>query len=178
MSAIVKTITPFIEKEMLLQALDCVGCRYTLNHDQIITERKDYYGQQKFVWYKGRYSFQHDSSAELSEFNRRWGSYPEGWKNNWKAYQSVNSFLQAVEKEYNRIYSEKLAELERIRLEKIAEQERIRLEQEMKRIEQERLAYIEQQKQSIIQKAKEQGYSVQEKKVKNKVKLILRRNTY
>ena len=50
--------------------------------------------------------------------------------------------------------------------------------QEKKRIEKERLAYIEKQKQLIIQKAQAEGYSVQERKVNNKIKLILRRNTY
>jgi len=166
MSAIVKTITPFINKEMLLQALECVGCAYKLPDNQTISLGNNY-RSQKFVWNKGRYFLQHAGNYQLVE----WGTYT-------KKYKPVSSFLQSVEKEYNRIYSEKLAELERIRLEEIAEQERIRLEEEMKRIEQERLAYIEKQKQTIIQKAREQGYSVQEKKVKNKVKLILRRNTY
>jgi len=164
MSAVVKTITPFINKEMLLQALDCVGCKYTVSGNTIVTERTDYRGNQKFILTNGKFLFQHDSDQFLwSTFN----------KNN-----SVISFLEAVEKEYNRIYAEKLAELERIRQEQLAEQERIRLEEEMKRIEQERIAYIEKQKQTIIQKAKEQGYSVQEKKVNNKIKLILHRNTY
>lgn len=170
MSAVVKTITPFIIKEILLQALDCLGVEYTLEGNNIVTERVDFYGNQKFVLINGRYQFQHDSSA--NRINYPWR------KLNFKDFKTVSSFLKAVEKEYNRIYAEKLAELERIRQEQLAEQERIRLEEEMKRIEQERIAYVEKQKQTIIQKAKEQGYSVQEKKVNNKIKLILRRNTY
>jgi hypothetical protein len=162
MSAVVKTITPFINKEMLLHALDCVNCKYTVSGNTIITERIDYRGNQKFILDNGKFTFQHDSDM--------WRTFN---KNN-----SVSSFLEAVEKEYNRIYAEKLAELELIRQEQLAEQERIRLEEEMKRIEQERIAYVEKQKQAIIQKAKEQGYSVQEKKINNKIKLILRRNTY
>ncbi|MCC5945689.1 MAG: hypothetical protein JJT94_12200 [Bernardetiaceae bacterium] len=170
MSAVVKTTTPFINKEMLLQALDCLDFKYTIKGNEIVTERVDYYGNQKFVLTNGRYQFLHDSSANRTV-------YP--WRNlNIKEFKTVSNFLVAVEKEYNRIYAEKLAELERIRQEQLAEQERIRLEEEMKRIEQERIAYVEKQKQAIIQKAKEQGYSIQEKKVNNKVKLVLTRNTY
>ncbi len=166
MSAVVKTITPFINKEMLLQALDCAGCKYTINGNNIITERRDHSGNQTFILINGRYQIQHYNHE--SYFN----SFSD------KQRKPLNQFLQDVEKEYNRIYAEKLAELERIRQDQLAEQERIRLEEEMKRIEQERIAYVEKQKQTIIQKAKEQGYSVQEKKVNNKIKLILHRNTY
>ncbi|MBN2890941.1 MAG: hypothetical protein JXL97_03665 [Bacteroidales bacterium] len=176
MSAVVKTITPFINKEMLLQALDCLNFKYTIYVNEIVTERVDFYGNQKFVFLNGRYNFVHDSSSNDGAsymINRYpWGNIDK------QEYKGVSTFLQSVEKEYNRIYAEKLAELERIRQEQLAEQERIRLEEEMKRIEQERIAYVEKQKQTIIQKAKEQGYSVQEKKVNNKIKLILHRNTY
>jgi len=176
MSAVVKTITPFINKEMLKQALDSVSCKYTVSENTIVTERVDFYGNQKFVFLNGRYNLSHDSSSNdgASHMINR---YPWGNIDNQK-YKGVSSFLESVEKEYNRIYAEKIAELERIRQVQLAEQERIRLEEEMKRIEQERIAYIEKQKQTIIQKAKEQGYSVLEKKVNNKIKLILHRNTY
>ena len=164
MSAIIKTITPFIDKELLLKALDCVGCSYTVSGNTITTNRIDYYGNQKFEYKNNRYQFIHEDTP---------------WRNlNIKDYKTVSSFLQAVEKEYNRIYAEKYAELERLRQAALAEQERIRLEEEKKRIEKERLAYIEKQKQLIIQKAQAEGYSVQERKVNNKIKLILRRNTY
>ncbi len=166
MSAVVKTITPFINKEMLMKALDFVGCKYTINGNSIITERIDSSGNQTFILINGRYQIQHYNHESFLQFSEN------------KTRKPLNLFLQDVEREYNRIYAEKLAELERIRQEQLAEQERIRLEEEMKRIEQERIAYVEKQKQTIIQKAKEQGYSVQEKKVNNKIKLILHRNTY
>ncbi len=170
MSAVVKTVTPFINKEILLEALDCLEFKYTIRTNEIITERVDYYGNQKFVFINGRYQFQHDSSA-----NRI--NYP--WRNlNVKNLKTVNDFLQTVEKEYNRIYKEKLAELERIRQEQLAEQERIRLEEEARRIEEERKAFVEQQKKNIIEKAKAKGYSVKEKKVGKKIKLVLVRQTY
>jgi hypothetical protein len=170
MSAVIKTITPFINQAILLQALNGVNCNYKINGHEITTERIDYYGNQKFVFLNGRYQFIHDSSANSASYR---------WRNiNVKNYKTVSSFLKAVEKEYNRIYAEKLAALEKIRLTQLAEQERIRLEEEMKRIEQERIAYVAQQKKAIKQKATEQGYSIQEKVVNNKIKLILRKNTY
>lgn len=159
MSAVVKTITPFINQELLLQALDAVGCKYTIQGNEIITERVDYYGNQKFVFINGRYQFQHDSSA-----NRQF--YP--WRNiNVKELRTVSSFLEAVEAQYHYFYEKKMEELEKQR----REEERIRLENERK-------AFVEKQKQTIIAKAKEKGYTVKEEKVKGKVKLVLVRNTY
>jgi hypothetical protein len=159
MSAIVKTITPFIDKEILLQALDAIGCKYTLIGDEIITERIDYYGNQKFVLVNGRYVFQHDSSANRVV-------YP--WRNlNFKEYNTVRDFLAAVESKYIYLYNKKIEELEKQR----QEEERIRMENERK-------AFVEKQKQNIIAKAKEKGYSVKEENVKGKIKLILVRNTY
>jgi hypothetical protein len=159
MSAVVKTITPFIDKEILLQALDAIGCNYNLQGNDIITERVDYYGNQKFVLIGGRYVLQHDSSANIDQ-------YP--WKNlNFKEYKTVSSFLEAVESKYSFFYNQKLEELEKQR----QEEERIRLENERK-------AFVEKQKESIIAKAKEKGYSVREENVKGKIKLILVRNTY
>lgn len=159
MSAVVKTITPFINKELLLQALDAIGCKYTLQGNEIITERVDHYGHQKFVLINGRYQFQHDSSANREQ-------YP--WRNlNFKEHKTVSSFLEAVEEKYNFFYKKKMEELEKQR----QEEERIRLENERK-------AFVEKQKQTIIAKAKEKGYSVKEENVKGKIKLILVRNTY
>ena len=170
MSAVVKTVTPFIDKECLLKALDNLGIKYTIKQNEIVTERVDYYGNQKFIYQDGRYKFQHDSSANRQNYR---------WRNlNFKKWKTVSSFLEAVEKEYNKFYAEKIAELERLKQEALAEQERIRLEQEQKRIEEERKAFVEKQKQAIIEKAKARGYTVKEKKVGNKIKLVLVRHTY
>ena len=46
------------------------------------------------------------------------------------------------------------------------------------RLEKERQAFVESQRENIIAKAKEKGYSIQEEKVKDKIKLVLVRNTY
>lgn len=159
MSAVVKTITPFINKELLLQALDAIDCKYTLRGNEIITERVDFYGNQKFVLKDGRFLFQHDSSANMEQ-------YP--WRNlNLKEYKTVSSFLKAVEEKYLYFYNLKMEEIEKQR----QEEERIRLENERK-------AFVEKQKERIIAKAKEQGYSVKEENVKGKIKLVLVRNTY
>jgi hypothetical protein len=161
MSAVIKTITPFLNLELLLQALDAIDCKYTVNMqgNEIVTERVDYYGNQNFILISGRYVLQHDSSA-----NRE--LYP--WRNlNVKDYKTVSSFLEAVEINYNFFYNKKMEELEKLS----QEAERIRLENE-------RLAFVEQQRENIISKAKEKGYSIQEEKVNGKIKLILIRNTY
>jgi hypothetical protein len=76
-------------------------------------------------------------------------------------------FIRVVEKQYNSIYQNKLEEFDRLRL-----------EEEKKRLEQERLAFIEKQKSTIIERAKEQGYSIKEENIKGKIKLVLVRNTY
>lgn len=76
-------------------------------------------------------------------------------------------FIRLVEKQYNDIYQKKLEELELKRL-----------EEEKKQLEQERLAFIDKQKTTIIERAKEQGYSIKEENIKGKIKLVLVRNTY
>jgi len=170
MSAVVKTVTPFIDKECLLKALDKLEVKYTIKQNEIVTERVDYYNNQSFIFYNGRYQFQHDSSA-----NRQ--NYP--WRNlNVKEWKTVSDFLQAVETEYNKFYAEKLAEVERKYQQALEKAEKQRLEAEAKRLEAERKAFVEKQKKAIIEKAKAKGYSIKEKKVGNKIKLVLVRHTY
>jgi len=164
MSAVVKTVTPFIDKKCLLKALDKLGVEHTIKQNEIITERVDYQGNQKFIYIGGRYKFQYDSYQAI--------------KKNYKEFSNVKEFLQAVETEYNKFYVEKLAEIERKRQQALAEAERKRLEAEAKRLEAERKAFVEKQKKAIIEKAKAKGYSIKEKKVENKIKLVLVRHTY
>lgn len=158
MSAVVKTVTPFIDKECLLKALDKLEVKYTINGNQIKSQN------QNFIYRNGRYT--------LDVYSHNYQSI------NWNNYKNKNTFLQAVEKEYNQFYAEKLAELERRRQEALAEAERKRLETEARRLEEERKAFVEKQKQTIIEKAKAKGYSVKEKKVGKKIKLVLVRHTY
>jgi hypothetical protein len=154
MSAIVKTVTPFLNKELLLQALENIGCKYTLQGNDILTDRKDYYGYQKFSLVNDRYVFVHDRDVLWSNSNNQ-------------KQKPVSEFLQAVGEEYEKLYQKKLEELERQRL-----------EEEQKRLEQERLAYIENLTTQITQKAKEEGYTIKKEKVQGKIKLVLTKTTY
>lgn len=174
MSSVVKTITPFIDKGILLAALEECGCKYTINGNDILTDRKDYYGLQKFSFQGGRYVFMHDSSAE----NMRFGPhYP--WGNiDLQKYKTVSSFLENIETHYNALYQKRLEEIELARQKAVAAAERKRLEEEKIRLENERKAFVEKQKASIIEKAHAKGYSVKETKVNSKIKLVLVRHTY
>ena len=157
MSAVIETTTPFIDKECLLKALDKLEVKYTIKQDEIITDRVDfYYGNQKFKLQNNHYKFLFYNHSK----------------------HDVHDFLKKTEKEYSIFYEEKLAEIERKRQQALAEAERKRLEEEAKRLEEERKAFIEKQKKAIIEKAKAKGYSVKEKKVGNKIKLVLVRHTY
>lgn len=158
MSAVVKTVTPFIDKECLLKALGKLDIKYSEIANQIKTQN------QIFIFRDGHYI--------LDVYSHNYQTI------SWNNYKNKNTFLQAVEKEYNQIYIEKLAEIERKRQEALVEAERKRLEEEAKRLEEERKAFVEKQKQSIIKKAKAKGYSVEEKKIGKKIKLVLVRHTY
>jgi len=152
MSSIVKTVTPFLNKELLVQALDSVGCGYTINENEIIMSQDK---RQRFIWDKvfGRFKF--------SYYSR---NYRES---DFKELKEIHKFLGPLEQSYNELYRKKIEELERLRL----EEERLRLERE-------RQEYVEKQRAHIIAKAKEKGYSVREEKAKGKIKLVLVRVTY
>ena len=191
MSSLVRTSTPFINKELLLKALDAVGCKYQIVGDDILcTERQDFYGAQKFILKNGRYAFEHEQHAQRYS----WSSI------NMREYKSASSFITAVGIEYNAIYKKQLEELERKRLaaiaeaerlrkEQLAEQERLRLiakaeeerkkaEEEKMRLERERKEFVAKQRDAIIAKAKEQGYDIRETVVDNTIKLVLVQTTY
>jgi len=147
MSAVIKTITPFIDHECLCKALTAVGCGFRIQGNKLITDRQDVrLGFQEFHKDNyGRYVLFAYSQTDRNQAD----------------------FIRLVEKQYNVIYQNKLEEVERLRL-----------EEEKKRLEQERLAFIDKQKTTIIERAKEQGYSIKEEKIKGKIKLVLVRNTY
>lgn len=147
MSAVIKTVTPFIDLECLCKALTKVGCNFDVRGDKIVTNRKDIsLGFQEF---------------RKDEFGR-YSLYAYSYSDKNQAH-----FIGLIEKEYNFIYQDKLEEIERLHL----EEERIRMEKE-------RLEFVEKQRTTIIERAKDQGYSVKEIKVKDKIKLVLTRHTY
>lgn len=157
MSAVVKTITPFLDLELLLQSLEAIGCNYLVQNNEVLTDRIDYRGRQKFVLRNGRYIFENDSHADIFLWK----------KMNLNDQRTVSGFLGALEEKYHFFYNLRMEELEKKR----QDEERIRLENQRK-------AFVESQIENIVSKAKEKGYSVQQEKVKGKVKLVLVRNTY
>lgn len=163
MSAVIKTPTPFVMEEILIQALEAVGAepekvtgnipgnqRNRILPGDILTNRSDYNGRQLFREQNNRWVLMHDSdelstriiSTSLTD----------------KRYKPVAQFLSDLSLAYNLAYGQ--------HLERIAEQERIRLEEERK-------ARVEATKQKAIEKAKAQGYSVKETRKGNQIQLVL-----
>jgi hypothetical protein len=129
MSSRVKTVTPFINKDLLYRALTAIGCRYYVDGNTIITERMDYYGNQRFEWINGRFAYIHESNVGT---NYTW---------RFDVDKSVREFLTRVENEYDAIYRRQQEELQRRRLEAEClrlEAERRQAEAERKRLEAER----------------------------------------
>jgi hypothetical protein len=154
MSSVVKTLTPFLNRELLVAALKEVGCLCTVSGDEIATNRQDYQGRQRFVFADGRFAFVHDSDAI--------------WRGSTGAEnRSVATFLSEVETAYNVLYQRKLVELERLRL-----------EDERRQLERERQAYVEKVKITVRANAKAKGYDIREEAYAGKIKLILVRNVY
>jgi len=153
MSAVVRTHTLFLDKECLLEALDVIGTKYTVQGNMIVTDRVDYYGPEKFIWENDRFLFVHDSTANKEQ------RYP--WnRNNLKEWVSVGSFLRSVDAEYRNAYG--------VKMERIAEEER--------RAEEERIRnMIEGKRSEIIAKAREKGYYIKETKEGNQIQLVLTR---
>jgi hypothetical protein len=148
MSSRVKTVMPFINKEVLCRALTAVGCNYTVSGNTIITNRKDYTGTQQFTLINGRFAFEHEANDRTR--------YPERWK---RIDTEIQAFLAKVEREYDTAY-------------------RRQAEEERRRLEEERRAYVEKQRQTVIANAKSQGYDVREERLENKIKLVCVRTTY
>jgi uncharacterized protein YnzC (UPF0291/DUF896 family) len=149
MSAIVQTLTPFLEEDLLLAALEDLNIGYEIQGSTIITERADYFGKQKFIWEKHKYVFQHDADNTQ--------------RGNTQNSKSTSDFLKDLETAYKFQYTQKIERLETA---------------EKARLEALRLAYIEQQKADIKAKAEEMGYNITEKKIGNKIRLVLTKNTY
>jgi uncharacterized protein YnzC (UPF0291/DUF896 family) len=149
MSAIVQTLTPFLEQDVLLAALEDLNIGYEIQGSNIIIERADYFGKQKFIWENHKYVFRHDADNTQ--------------RGNTQNFKSTNDFLKKLEDIYKLQYAKKM--------EQLAAEEQARLEAL-------RIAYVAQQTTAIKAKAKEMGYDVVEKKVDNKIRLVLVKNTY
>ncbi|MEZ8095527.1 hypothetical protein ACED51_15635 [Photobacterium swingsii] len=168
MSAVIKTTTPFVVKEALLNALSELGYEPTLineqNHQQqrhsgglqvgdILTNRNDYYGRQHFRNINARWVLRHDSS--------QMGGRVVSKEHTNKRYKPVASFLQELEKEYEVQYQKHLKHL---------------VELERQRLEAERKARVEATRQKVIEQARSQGYVVKEKQINGKIQLVCTRS--
>lgn len=164
MSAVIKTVTPFVIEEVLMEALQTVGAepqkvtsneavqRNRLQVGDILTNRSDYNGRQLFRFERDRWVMMHDSDEYAGRTVDRFSE---------KSYIKVSRFLTYVSGAYESAYEK--------HLEKLAEQERICLEEERK-------ARVETTRQKAIAKAKAQGYSVKETtNSKGQIQLVLTR---
>lgn len=167
MSAVIKTSTPFTIELVLINALEVIGAepvRINIinikNYNQyggllegdIVTNRRDYNGQQLFRFNGDIWQLQHDQD----EYSAKVLSSKVT-----KQYQPVNRFLSTLNGAYQDAYL--------VHLEHVAEQER-------QRIEQDRIERVEMTRKQAIAKAKSQGYSVKEKHIKGKIQLVLTRS--
>ncbi len=123
MSAVIQTITPFIDQEILCEALNAVGCGFKIQNNKIITDRMDLR--------IGYQTFEKDSLGRYILLAYSHTDKPQ------------TEFIQQVEKEYKTIYQKKLEELELKRL----EEERLRLEKERQEfVEKQKQAVMERAK--------------------------------
>lgn len=98
MSCLVKTTTPFISQEILLEALEKCGYNYEIKNDKIYIPSLHKYRNTYFKFVNGKYILNYDS-----------------WNND------ISSFLIKVEKSYNNVYEIKLKEeAERLERERLA----------------------------------------------------------
>lgn len=161
MSVVVHSQTPFIHRDILLEALCRIGEDYkVLSDGSVETSRVDYEGNQTFILVNGKYVLRH----ELEE-NTYWG-YPRKNRNS-----STRDFLRILSVAYSECLKEHLDALKREQ----QQQEKERLRIEMERREQERKAFIERQEKNILEKAKANGYHVTRKEIGGKIRLILSR---
>ncbi|TKZ35679.1 hypothetical protein [Brachyspira catarrhinii] len=166
MSCLVKTTTPFISKEILLEALEKCGYKYKIENGKIYivhSDMEEEINKKGFIPVKisknGKLYYEKITNVEDLAYIFIWEAYFEfvsgkyilnhdSWNND------ISSFLIKVEKSYNNVYE-------------------IKLKEEAERLERERLAYIESQKKAIMEKAKAKGYRVVETKKDNKIQLTL-----
>ena len=98
MSCLVKTATPFISEEILLEALEKCGYEYEIKNDKIYIPALHKYRNAYFKFVNGKYILVYDRD------------------NN-----EIYSFIAKVEKSYNNVYEIKLKEeAERLERERLA----------------------------------------------------------
>lgn len=154
MSAVIKTLTPFTELDVLVEALELIGVETIINGNRIETDRKDYQGRQYFIKDKDVYRLSHDSE----ELRGRMISHAIN-----KKYIPVQKFLTELEKAYKTAWQNKLERIE---------------EEERKRMEKKRQERVEKTRLQAIERAKKQGFRVRETRKNGNIQLVLTRTTY
>ena len=167
MSAVIKTVTPFVLEDVLVEALSDIGAepnkvvetlpnsfrQYKVKIGDILTNRQDYNGRQLFRFEDDRWVMVHDSD----EYHGRITSSRAAGNQ----YKPVAQFLTELDSAYRQTHQR--------HIEKLEEQERIRVEQE-------RIERVETTRQKTIEKARAQGYSVKEGcNSKGQIQLVLTR---
>lgn len=98
MSCLVKTTTPFISQEIILEALEKCGYNYEIKNDKIYIPSLHKYRNTYFKFVNGKYILNYDS------YNTE-----------------ISYFLTKLEKSYNNVYEIKLKEeAERLERERLA----------------------------------------------------------
>lgn len=159
MSAVIKTVTAFLERELLLQALSNANIDVQVTTVRLQERIQILSHGQYFTYEDGRYKLVYDTDFPFLNFSQR--------ARNQNAWRNAADFLKTVELHYNRLFDARLAELQRLQQ-----------EAELQRMEEERRQYVQRQRDAIIQKAKEQGYEVKEKVIGAKIQLVLVKHTY
>ncbi len=158
MSAVIKAITPFLDKQLLLDSLQEKQVQYSESGHRILIPHLSAYRNAFFEKDSlGKYVFSYDSDV------------------------STTKFLADLEPLYKKKYQQKMEELERRRIEaekKREEEERLRIEAEKKRLVKDRKPFVEKQKQEIRKKAQEMGYDVKETTQGKKIQLVLVKRTH
>lgn len=187
MSCKVKTVTPFLERDLLMTALERGKTVYRLEGEMIRVPHLDHYNKAFFIRNRqGRYDFQHDSDAGVASFLSNLEiAYQELYREKMERLEKERLELERqrleLERQRRAAEEQKLRELERERLleeQRKVEEEKRRIEEEKRRAEEVRKAYVESQKVAIIEKAKKKGYRVKESCKSGKVRLVLVRTTY
>jgi len=168
MSHTVKTKTPFVDKKLLLKALDKLKIEYYEQNNRIIINNRQYYGNEYFILQNMKYQYIHDSYSNIREFL---GEITNTYNN---LYQELLEKIRKAEEELKKKIAEEKRKEEEERIRK--ELERLRKEQE--EMEKKRLELIENNKKMIKEKAKKMGYKVKETTKNGKTKLVLVRRTY
>ena len=170
MSCVIRTATPFIERQFLLKALDENEIECQIQGERILLIGFAYrtYFEKDHL---GKYILTHEQGTDIQVLlGKVEKSYEKAYRSYLKKFEEKQTELEkkALQAQQNQIIAQQ----------KQLELERQKAEQEKQRIEQDRLNYLDKQKEAIKEKAREMGYEIKEVKKAKKVQLVLVRRSY